>query len=77
MFVFHYGIWMMVLLLANGLLLLTSFLRMGHATFGLHLNLAKCEIYWPSAFPEFPVAVCREGIISGDVELLSCPPWES
>ena len=46
--------------------------------FGLHLNLAKCEVFWPSGdttFPEFPVAVRRVGVISGGVELLGCPLW--
>ena len=55
--------------------LLTLFSQDGPA-FGLHLNLAKCEIFWPSrdsTFPDFPVAVCRVGIISGGVELLGCP----
>ena len=59
--------------------LLTSFSQDGPA-FGLHLNLAKCEIFWPSGdstFPEFPVAVRRVGIISGGVELLGCPLWGS
>ena len=48
------------------------------SAFGLHLNLAKYEIFWPSGdstFPEFPVAVRRVGIISGGVELLGCPLW--
>ena len=80
MFVFHYhylddvtfiGPW------SSLTTLLTSFSEDGSA-FGLHLNLAKCEISWPSGdstFPEFPVAVRRVGIISGGVELLGCPLW--
>ena len=54
--------------------LLTSFSQNG-PPFGLLLNLAKCEIFWPSGdstFPEFPVAVHRVGIISRGVELLGC-----
>ena len=57
--------------------LLTLFSQDGPA-FGLHLNLAKCEIFWPSGdsiFPEFPVAVRRVSIISGGVKLLGCPVW--
>jgi len=58
---------------------LTSFSQDG-PVFGLHLNLVKCEIFWSSGdftFPEFLVAVCRVGIISGGVELLGCPLWGS
>ena len=45
-----------------------------------HLNFTKCEVFWPlgdSTFPEFPVAVCRVGIISRGIELLGCPLWSS
>ena len=59
--------------------LLISFSQDGPA-FGLHLNLAKCEIFWPSGdsiFPEFSMAVCRVGIISGGVELLGFPLWRT
>ena len=55
--------------------LLTSFSEDGPA-FGQHLNLAKCEVFWPSGgttYPEFTVAVRRVGVISGGVELLGCP----
>ena len=44
--------------------------------FGLHLNLSKCEIYWPSgdqAFPDFPVEITRIGEIQHGVELLGSP----
>ena len=44
--------------------------------FGLHLNLSKCEIYWPSgdqAFPEFPAEVTRIGELQHGVELLGLP----
>ena len=44
--------------------------------FGLHLNLSKCEIYWPSrdqAFPEFPAEVTHIGELQHGVDLLGSP----
>jgi len=40
--------------------------------FDLHLNLSKCEIFWPSgdSFPEFPTSIKR---ISEALELLGSP----
>ena len=44
--------------------------------FGLHVNLTKCELYWPSgdqSFPEFPTAITRTSQASDGVELLGSP----
>jgi len=42
--------------------------------FGLHLNLSKCELFWPSgdSFPEFPTNIKR---MSEGLELLGSPIW--
>ena len=44
--------------------------------FGLHLNLSKCELFWPSdnSFPEFPTNIKRVG---KGLELLGSPIWET
>ena len=52
--------------------LLQSLLAKG-PIFGLHINLDKCELYWPSGdqtFPEFPSEVRR---LSEGIELLGSP----
>ena len=44
--------------------------------FGLHLNLPKCEVFWPSGiqtFPEFPPAVRRIACPEGGTDLLGSP----
>ena len=44
--------------------------------FGLRLNMAKCEIYWPSGeqvFTEFPPAIVRIGQHCDGLELLGSP----
>ena len=46
--------------------------------FGLHLNMKKCEVFWPSGdqfFSEFPEEVCRVRDKQGGVELLGSPVW--
>ena len=46
--------------------------------FGLHLNMKKCEVFWPSGdqfFSEFPEEVCRVRDEQGGVELLGSPVW--
>ena len=42
--------------------------------FGLHLNLSKCELFWPSgdSFSEFPTSINRAG---EGLELLGSPIW--
>ena len=43
--------------------------------FGLHVNLDKCEVFWPSSdqtFPELPAQVRR---LSDGVELLGSPVY--
>ena len=44
--------------------------------FGLHLNLSKCELFWPSgdSFSEFPTSINRAG---EGLELLGSPIWET
>ena len=45
-------------------------------SYGLLLNLQKCEVFWPSgdpSFPEFPDGVQRAQDISGGAELLGSP----
>ena len=51
--------------------LIDRFQQLG-PTLGLHLNLSKCEIFWPSggqSFPEFPPEMCRLSISDGGVDL--------
>ena len=55
--------------------LVDSFQQLG-STLGLHLNLSKCEIFWPTgdqSFPEFPPEMCRLSISDGGVDLLGSP----
>ena len=55
--------------------LIDRFQQLG-PTLGLHLNLSKCEIFWPSgdqSFPEFPPEMCRLSISDGGVDLLGSP----
>ena len=54
--------------------LLQSLAVNGH-TFGLHLNLDKCKVYWPTgdqSFPELPMHIKRR--IRG-IELLGSPVY--
>ena len=42
---------------------------------GLHLNLEKCEVFWPSgdsSFPDFPTEISR---VKNGVSLLESPVW--
>ena len=44
----------------SSLLALLSCFTQSGPSFGLHINLSKCELYWPSgdsSFPEFPHAI--------------------
>ena len=48
--------------------------------FGLHLNLSKCEIFWPTgdqSFPEFPAEICRVLLNKNGVDLLGSPIFGS
>ena len=45
-------------------------------SFGLKLNLDKCEIFWPTGdqmFSEFPTAMRRICLIESGAELLGSP----
>jgi len=47
---------------------------------GLHVNLEKCEVFWPSGtqdFPELPADVKRVGRIQGGLDLLGSPVFGS
>ena len=49
-------------------------------SFGLTLNLKKCEIFWPSGdtvFQDFPPEICRPLQISNGVDLLGAPIFGS
>ena len=49
-------------------------------SFGLTLNLKKCEIFWPSGdptFQDFPPEICHPLQISNGVELLGAPIFGS
>ena len=49
-------------------------------SFGLTLNLKKCEVFWPSedsTFPDIPPVVCRPLQRSNGVELLGAPIFGS
>jgi len=53
--------------------LLSHFVSRG-PEFGLHLNLSKCEIFWPTgdaSFPDFPPDIKRVG----GLELLGSALW--
>ena len=57
--------------------LLSCFAHSG-PSFGLHINLSKCEFYWPSgdcSFPGFPHAIKRIDPMSSGLELLGSPVW--
>ena len=60
--------------------LLSLLLCFAHSgpSFGLHINLSKCELYWPSgdcSFPGFPHTIkCIDSMSSG-LELLGSPVW--
>ena len=59
------------------LALLSCFTHSG-TSFGLHINLSKCDLYRPSedcSFPEFPEAIKRINPESSGLELLGCPIW--
>jgi len=44
--------------------------------FGLHLNLSKCKLFWPSgdSFPEFTTNIKR---MNKDLERLGSPIWRT
>ena len=55
---------------------LLNILQSKGPSFGLHLNLSKCEIFWPSGnqqFPEFAPEVQRINNVTGGAELLGSP----
>ena len=57
--------------------LLSCFAHSG-PSFGLHINLSKCELYWPSgdcSFPGFPHTIKRIDPVSSGLELLGSPVW--
>ena len=57
--------------------LLTHFTESG-PKFGLHINLSKCELYWPSgdhSFPNFNPAIKRINPEISGLELLGSPIW--
>jgi len=58
----------------NSLLQLLESFSLHGPQFGLHLNLSKCEVFWPSgdSFPEFPTNIKR---VSDGLELLGSPIW--
>ena len=62
------------LLVRNLLLKLLDSFSIHGPRFGLHLNLSKCELFWPSgdSFPEFPTSINRAG---EGLELLGSPIW--
>ena len=45
-------------------------------SFGLHVNIGKCEVYWPSgdqSFPVFHPDIQRVGLSEGGIEFLGSP----
>jgi len=59
------------------LALLLCFTHSG-PNFGLHINLPKCEPYWPSgdcSFPGFPHVIKCVNPVSSGLELLGAPVW--
>ena len=62
----------------SSLLALLSCFTQSGPSFGLHINLSKCELYWPSgdsSFPEFPHAIKQINPESSGLELLGSPVW--
>ena len=58
----------------NIIVFLTATVTSYGPQFGLHLNLSKRELFWPSgdSFPEFPTNIKR---MSKGLELLGSPIW--
>ena len=50
-------------LLKSSLLKLLDSFSIHGPRFGLHLNLSKCKLFWPSGdyFPEFPTSINQAG----------------
>ena len=49
-------------------------------SYGLQLNMSKCEDFWPTGdptFPEFPSTIERVAQTNGGAELLGSPVWGS
>ena len=49
-------------------------------SFGLHVNLNKCEVFWPSGdhnFPKFATEIQRSVQVHGGVDFLGCPVYGS
>ena len=49
-------------------------------SYGLQLNMSKCEVFWPTGdptFPEFPSTIERVAQTNGGAELLGSPVWGS
>ena len=54
--------------------------RSKEPSYGLHLNISKCEVFWPTedpTFPEFPSTMERVAQTNGGAELLGSPVWGS
>ena len=50
------------------------------SSFGLHINLNKCEVFWPSGdqnFPKFATEIQRSVQVHGDVDYLGFPVYGS
>ena len=49
-------------------------------SFGLHINLNKCEVFWTSGdqnFPKFATEIQRSVQVHGGVDFLGCPVYGS
>ncbi|XP_062503718.1 uncharacterized protein LOC134180557 [Corticium candelabrum] len=49
-------------------------------SFGLHINLNKCEVFWPSGdqnFPKFATEIQRSVQVHGGGDFLGCPVYGS
>ena len=47
-------------------------------SYGLQLNMSKCEVFWSTGdptFPEFPPTIERVAQTNGGAELLGSPVW--
>ncbi len=50
--------------------------RLKGPSYGLQLNMSKCDVFWPTedpTFPEFPSTIERIDQTNGGVELLGSP----
>ena len=59
---------------------LLELMRSTGPSYGMLVNMSKCEVFWPCGdptFPEFPSTIERVAQTKGGAELLGSPVWGS